>query len=80
MKPVLKSNKLDNVCYDIRGAVLQKAKQMEDEGHHIVKLNIGNLAAFGFEAPEEIQLDMIRNLPTRPVIRIRRESSRRARR
>ena len=64
MKPVLKSNKLDNVCYDIRGPVLQKAKQMEEEGHHIVKLNIGNLAAFGFEAPEEIQLDMIRNLPT----------------
>jgi alanine-synthesizing transaminase len=63
MKPVLKSNKLDNVCYDIRGAVLQKARQMEDDGHHIIKLNIGNLAAFGFEAPEEIQLDMIRNLP-----------------
>jgi alanine-synthesizing transaminase len=64
MKAIRKSNKLDNVCYDIRGAVLQKAKQMEDEGHHIIKLNIGNLAAFGFEAPEEIQLDMIRNLPS----------------
>ncbi|MCM8595623.1 pyridoxal phosphate-dependent aminotransferase [Accumulibacter sp.] len=63
MKPVIKSSKLDNVCYDIRGAVLQKARQMEDEGHQIVKLNIGNLAAFGFDAPEEIQLDMIRNLP-----------------
>jgi alanine-synthesizing transaminase len=43
--------------------VLQKAKQMEDEGHKIIKLNIGNLAAFGFDSPEEIQLDMIRNLP-----------------
>ncbi len=63
MKPIYKSRKLDNVCYDIRGAVLQKAKQMEDEGHHIIKLNIGNLAAFGFDSPEEIQLDMIRNLP-----------------
>jgi alanine-synthesizing transaminase len=63
MKPILKSNKLANVCYDIRGPVLQKAKQMEDEGHKIIKLNIGNLASFGFDAPEEIQLDMIRNLP-----------------
>ena len=63
MKPVLKSNKLANVCYDIRGPVLQQAKQMEDEGHKIIKLNIGNLASFGFDSPEEIQLDMIRNLP-----------------
>ena len=63
MKPVLKSNKLANVCYDIRGPVLQVAKQMEDEGHKIIKLNIGNLASFGFDSPEEIQLDMIRNLP-----------------
>jgi len=63
MRPILKSNKLANVCYDIRGPVLQKAKQMEDEGLKIIKLNIGNLAAFGFDAPEEIQLDMIRNLP-----------------
>lgn len=63
MKPVLKSNKLADVCYDIRGPVLTRAKQMEDEGHKIIKLNIGNLAAFGFDAPEEIQLDMIRNLP-----------------
>ena len=60
---VRKSAKLANVCYDIRGPVLVKAKQMEDEGHKIIKLNIGNLAAFGFDAPEEIQLDMIRNLP-----------------
>ena len=63
MKPLLKSNKLADVCYDIRGPVLAQAKQMEDEGHKIIKLNIGNLAAFGFDAPEEIQLDMIRNLP-----------------
>ena len=63
MKPVLKSSKLANVCYDIRGPVLQQAKRMEDEGHKIIKLNIGNLGAFGFDSPEEIQLDMIRNLP-----------------
>ncbi len=63
MKPVLKSTKLANVCYDIRGPVLQQAKQMEDEGQKLLKLNIGNLAAFGFDSPEEIQLDMIRNLP-----------------
>lgn len=63
MQPIKKSAKLDNVCYDIRGPVLQRAKQMEDEGLKIIKLNIGNLAAFGFDAPEEIQLDMIRNLP-----------------
>lgn len=63
MKHILKSNKLANVCYDIRGPVLQQAKRMEDEGLKIIKLNIGNLAAFGFDSPEEIQLDMIRNLP-----------------
>jgi alanine-synthesizing transaminase len=62
-QPIRKSDKLANVCYDIRGPVLAAAKQMEDEGHQIIKLNIGNLAAFGFDAPEEIQLDMIRNLP-----------------
>jgi len=63
MKAIFKSDKLANVCYDIRGPVLQQARQMEDEGHKIIKLNIGNLAAFGFDSPEEIQLDMIRNLP-----------------
>ena len=63
MKTIRKSTKLDNVCYDIRGPVLVRAKQMEDEGHKIIKLNIGNLAAFGFDSPEEIQMDMIRNLP-----------------
>ena len=64
MKPVRKSAKLANVCYDIRGPVLQKARQMEEEGHKIIKLNIGNLAAFGFDSPEEIRQDIIRNLPT----------------
>ena len=63
MQAIAKSLKLANVCYDIRGPVLDRARQMEDEGQKIIKLNIGNLAAFGFDAPEEIQLDMIRNLP-----------------
>ena len=63
MRPILKSAKLANVCYDIRGPVLDRARQMEEEGHKIIKLNIGNLAVFGFDAPEEIQQDMIRNLP-----------------
>jgi alanine-synthesizing transaminase len=63
MQPVNKSAKLNNVCYDIRGPVLARARQMEEEGHKIIKLNIGNLAAFGFDSPEEIQQDMIRNLP-----------------
>ena len=63
MKAILKSSKLNNVCYDIRGPVLDLARQMEEDGHKIIKLNIGNLAVFGFDAPEEIQQDMIRNLP-----------------
>ena len=62
MKPVLKSSKLANVGYDIRGPVLDKARQMEEEGHKIIKLNIGNIAAFGLEPPDEIVQDMIRNL------------------
>ena len=62
MKPVAKSSKLANVCYDIRGPVLDRAKQMEEEGHKIIKLNIGNLAVFGLEPPDEIVQDMIRNL------------------
>ena len=61
-RPIRKSSKLDDVCYDIRGPVLQRAKQLEDEGHRIIKLNIGNPAPFGFEAPEEIVVDVIRNL------------------
>ena len=63
MKPILKSTKLSNVCYDIRGPVMERAKQMEEEGQRIIKLNIGNLAPFGFEAPEEIQQDVFLNLP-----------------
>ena len=63
MKPIAKSSKLANVAYDIRGPVLDKARQMEDEGQKIIKLNIGNLAVFGLEPPDEIVQDMIRNLP-----------------
>ena len=62
VQPVLKSAKLSNVCYDIRGPVLARARQMEDEGHRIIKLNIGNPAPFGFEAPEELVQDVIHNL------------------
>ncbi|WP_211466236.1 pyridoxal phosphate-dependent aminotransferase [Collimonas silvisoli] len=62
MRPIQKSKKLDDVCYDIRGPVLEKARQMEEEGHKIIKLNIGNLAVFGFEPPDEIVQDMIRNM------------------
>jgi alanine-synthesizing transaminase len=61
-KKLLKSTKLANVCYDIRGPVLQRARQMEDEGQRIIKLNIGNPGVFGFEVPEEIQQDVIRNM------------------
>jgi alanine-synthesizing transaminase len=60
---IQKSAKLANVCYDIRGPVLDKARAMEEEGHKIIKLNIGNLAVFGLEPPDEILQDMIRNLP-----------------
>jgi alanine-synthesizing transaminase len=61
---VSQSAKLANVCYDIRGPVLRYAKQLESEGHRILKLNIGNPAPFGFEAPEEILQDVILNLPS----------------
>jgi alanine-synthesizing transaminase len=60
---VLKSTKLAGIAYDIRGPVLDKARQMEEEGQKIIKLNIGNIAAFGLEPPDEIVQDMIRNLP-----------------
>ena len=63
VRPVLKSAKLANVCYDIRGPVLARARQMEEDGHRIIKLNIGNPAPFGFEAPEELIQDVIHNLP-----------------
>ncbi len=63
MSMIRKSQKLINVCYDIRGPVLEEAKRLEDEGSRIIKLNIGNPAPFGFEAPEEILQDVIHNLP-----------------
>jgi alanine-synthesizing transaminase len=63
MKVLKKSQKLDNVCYEIRGPALERAKQMEDDGHHIIKLNIGNLAVFGFNPPDDIVHDVIANLP-----------------
>ncbi len=62
MKPIAKSTKLANVCYDIRGPVLDRAREMEEEGQKIIKLNLGNLAVFGLEPPDEIVQDMIRNL------------------
>lgn len=62
MQPVNKSNKLSNVCYDIRGPVLQRARQMEEDGQRIIKLNIGNPMPFGFNAPEEIVQDVILNM------------------
>ncbi|MGY3890088.1 pyridoxal phosphate-dependent aminotransferase [Aeromonas mytilicola] len=58
-----KSYKLDDVCYDIRGPVHKEARRLEDEGHRIIKLNIGNPAPFGFDAPEEIIKDVILNMP-----------------
>jgi alanine-synthesizing transaminase len=60
---IRKSDKLKGVCYDIRGPVLREANRMEEEGQHIIKLNIGNPAPFGFEAPDEILSDVIHNLP-----------------
>ncbi len=63
MKPVLKSSKLHNVCYDIRGPVLEEARRLEEEGHRVLKLNIGNPAPFGLMAPEEIIQDVIYQLP-----------------
>jgi alanine-synthesizing transaminase len=62
MRNIEKSSKLDNVCYDIRGPVLKEAKRLEEEGFRVIKLNIGNPGAFGFNAPDEILRDMIVNL------------------
>ncbi|MFM8556126.1 MAG: pyridoxal phosphate-dependent aminotransferase [Betaproteobacteria bacterium] len=64
MKTIQKSAKLANVCYDIRGPVMARARALEEEGHRIIKLNIGNLAPFGFEAPEEVGRDVVINLPS----------------
>jgi alanine-synthesizing transaminase len=63
LNPLPKSSKLANVAYDIRGPVLDKAREMEEEGQKIIKLNIGNVAAFGLEPPDEIVQDMMRNIP-----------------
>lgn len=62
-RQIAQSEKLRNVCYDIRGPVLEEAKRLEEEGHQILKLNIGNPAPFGFNAPDEILYDVIHNLP-----------------
>ncbi|MFT5815133.1 MAG: alanine-synthesizing transaminase [Psychroserpens sp.] len=64
MKTIKKSSKLKNVCYEIRGQVAAEAKRLEDEGYKVLKLNIGNPAPFGFEAPDDILKDVIHNLPT----------------
>ena len=63
MRILKKSHKLDSVCYDIRGPVHREARRLEEEGHKILKLNIGNPSPFGFDAPEEIVQDMIYNVP-----------------
>ena len=63
-RPINKSNKLNDVLYDIRGPVMAEAERLEHEGHRILKLNIGNPAPFGFEAPEEVLVDMMRTLST----------------
>ena len=63
MNDIYQSEKLRHVCYEIRGPALQEAKRLEEEGHRIAKLNIGNPGAFGFEAPDEILHDVILNLP-----------------
>ncbi|MBQ4850061.1 pyridoxal phosphate-dependent aminotransferase [Pseudoalteromonas sp. MMG012] len=62
MSKLTKSNKLNGVYYDIRGPVLDQAKKMEDEGQKVLKLNIGNPAVFGFDMPEDMHRDIIRNL------------------
>lgn len=62
MKVYEKSKKLDNVCYDIRGPIMDEANRMSDNGVKILKLNIGNPAPFNFNAPDEIICDMIYNL------------------
>lgn len=72
MKTLKKSSKLDNVLYDVRGPVLDEANRMEAEGSKILKLNIGNPAPFGFEAPEEVLIDSVTNLNIHRDILIQR--------
>ena len=63
MRKIRQSRKLQNVRYDVRGPILVEAQRLEAEGHHILKLNIGNTAPFGFEAPEAIVADIVHHLP-----------------
>ncbi|MDN5744685.1 MAG: aminotransferase, partial [Nocardioidaceae bacterium] len=63
MRTIRQSNKLRNVRYDVRGPILVEAQKLESEGHRILKLNIGNPAPFGFEAPEAILADVVHHLP-----------------
>ena len=63
MRRIIQSKKLQHVRYDVRGPILQEAHRLEAEGHKILKLNIGNTAPFGFEAPEAILVDMVQSLP-----------------
>ena len=63
MRKIRQSRKLQNVRYDVRGPILVEAQRLEAEGHHILKLNIGNTAPFGFDAPEAIVADMVHHLP-----------------
>lgn len=70
------SSKLNEVCYEIRGPVIEHANALEEAGHSVLRLNTGNPALFGFEAPEEIVQDMIRMRRRRTATRIRAASSR----
>ncbi|NNG40910.1 pyridoxal phosphate-dependent aminotransferase [Flexivirga sp. ID2601S] len=63
MRQIKQSNKLQDVRYDVRGPILVEAERLEAEGHRILKLNIGNTAPFGFDAPDAVLQDMIHNLP-----------------
>lgn len=63
MRKIRQSKKLQNVRYDVRGPILVEAQRLEAEGHHILKLNIGNTAPFGFDAPEAIVADIVHHLP-----------------
>ena len=63
MRRIVQSKKLQHVRYDVRGPILVEAQRLEAEGHKILKLNIGNTAPFGFEAPEAIVADISHHLP-----------------
>ena len=63
MRRIVQSKKLQNVRYDVRGPILVEAQRLEAEGHKILKLNLGNTAPFGFDAPEGILADVAHHLP-----------------